>query len=108
MRNLVPDPALDERQRIERQRSALPIAAHKAEIERFMENPEEYGRVLIVEGETGCGKTTQLVQFVWDFMSDQYNAGKCSPGLIGCTQPRYVNVLHIHFLQGGISTPLSF
>lgn len=37
--------------------------------------------VLIVQGETGSGKTTQIVQYL-------YEAGYARDGLIGCTQPR--------------------
>lgn len=41
-------------------------------------------QVLIVEGETGSGKTTQIPQYL-------YEAGFCADGKkIGCTQPRRV------------------
>ncbi len=37
--------------------------------------------VVIVVGETGSGKTTQLAQFF-------YEDGYCQHGIVGCTQPR--------------------
>ena len=44
--------------------------------------------VVIVVGETGSGKTTQLTQFL-------YEDGYCSFGLVGCTQPRRVAAMSV-------------
>jgi pre-mRNA-splicing factor ATP-dependent RNA helicase DHX38/PRP16 len=44
--------------------------------------------VVIVIGETGSGKTTQLAQFL-------YEDGYCSNGIIGCTQPRRVAAMSV-------------
>jgi pre-mRNA-splicing factor ATP-dependent RNA helicase DHX38/PRP16 len=44
--------------------------------------------VVIVVGETGSGKTTQLAQFL-------YEDGYCAYGLIGCTQPRRVAAMSV-------------
>lgn len=44
--------------------------------------------VLIVIGETGSGKTTQLGQFL-------YEEGYCKNGIIGCTQPRRVAAMSV-------------
>lgn len=44
--------------------------------------------VVIVVGETGSGKTTQLAQFL-------YEDGYCTYGLIGCTQPRRVAAMSV-------------
>jgi pre-mRNA-splicing factor ATP-dependent RNA helicase DHX38/PRP16 len=46
------------------------------------------GLVVIVVGETGSGKTTQLAQFL-------YEDGYCTHGLIGCTQPRRVAAMSV-------------
>ncbi len=55
----------------------LPISDHAGEIMRAIRsNP-----VVIVSGDTGSGKTTQLPKIAM-------NAGCGSAGLIGCTQPR--------------------
>ena len=58
---------------------ALPIAARRADIVRAIrENP-----VVIVTGETGSGKTTQIPKMCIE-------AGRGLDGRIGCTQPRRV------------------
>ncbi|KJA29090.1 hypothetical protein HYPSUDRAFT_127853, partial [Hypholoma sublateritium FD-334 SS-4] len=44
--------------------------------------------VVIVVGETGSGKTTQLAQFL-------YEDGFCQHGLVGCTQPRRVAAMSV-------------
>ncbi len=44
--------------------------------------------VVIVVGETGSGKTTQLAQFL-------YEDGYCTHGLVGCTQPRRVAAMSV-------------
>lgn len=44
--------------------------------------------MVIVIGETGSGKTTQLAQFL-------YEDGYCTNGLVGCTQPRRVAAMSV-------------
>ena len=56
---------------------ALPITAHREEILGAIKQHQ----VLIIAGETGSGKTTQLPKFCLE-------AGYGLRGLIGCTQPR--------------------
>ncbi|MFZ7128291.1 MAG: ATP-dependent RNA helicase HrpA [Desulfobacterales bacterium] len=75
--------------RIRRQREAdrphpgllpdLPITARRNEIVRAIRNHQ----VVIVSGETGSGKTTQLPKFCLE-------AGRGMDGWIGCTQPRRI------------------
>ena len=48
----------------------------------------KYFIVVVVVGETGSGKTTQLAQFF-------YEDGYCAHGLIGCTQPRRVAAMSV-------------
>ncbi len=43
---------------------------------------------MVVIGETGSGKTTQLTQFL-------YEDGYCQNGMIGCTQPRRVAAMSV-------------
>ena len=46
-------------------------------------------QVLIIEGETGSGKTTQIPQYLYE---DGYTAKKLK---IGCTQPRRVAAMSV-------------
>ena len=43
---------------------------------------------MVVVGETGSGKTTQLAQYL-------YEDGYCTFGLVGCTQPRRVAAMSV-------------
>ena len=45
-------------------------------------------QVLVVIGETGSGKTTQMTQYLAE-------AGYTSKGKIGCTQPRRVDAMSV-------------
>ena len=58
---------------------ALPIYARRQEIVDTVSQQQ----VTILIGETGCGKSTQLVQYLYD-------AHFGSKGIIACTQPRKV------------------
>ncbi len=58
---------------------ALPIARHA---ERIVEQIRDH-QVLVLAGETGSGKTTQLPKLC-------LAAGRGTAGLIGCTQPRRI------------------
>ena len=58
---------------------ALPISSHRDEILDTLKR----NQVIIVAGETGSGKTTQLPKFCLE-------AGRGTRGLIGCTQPRRI------------------
>ncbi len=56
---------------------ALPIAAHAEELVDLIRRHQ----VVVVAGETGSGKTTQLPKLC-------LQAGRGAAGMIGCTQPR--------------------
>ena len=60
----------------------LPITAHADAIEQSL----RYHQVIIVCGDTGSGKTTQLPKIA-------LKAGRGSRGIIGCTQPRRLAAL---------------
>ncbi|KAI3804075.1 hypothetical protein L1987_32245 [Smallanthus sonchifolius] len=71
---------LSRRQKIEQQRRSLPIAS----VEKRLVEEVRKNDTLIIVGETGSGKTTQLPQYL-------YNGGFChNGGIIGITQPRRV------------------
>ena len=69
---------------IQEQRSQLPIFAEEQSImEAIKGNP-----VVIICGETGSGKTTQVPQFLYE--AGYGNRSSSNPGLIAVTQPRRV------------------
>ena len=70
---------------IEEKRKSLPVYQYR---ETFLEAVAEY-QILIIVGETGSGKTTQLPQYL-------YEAGYCKTGVkVGCTQPRRVAAMSV-------------
>ncbi|EHL00416.1 putative Pre-mRNA-splicing factor ATP-dependent RNA helicase prp22 [Glarea lozoyensis 74030] len=69
---------------IKAQRESLPVFTFRNQlIEAIQQNP-----ILVVVGETGSGKTTQITQYLAE-------AGFTSSGIIGCTQPRRVAALSV-------------
>jgi pre-mRNA-splicing factor ATP-dependent RNA helicase DHX16 len=72
-------------QSIDDVRKSLPVYEWR---EKFLEAVKEY-QVLIIEGETGSGKTTQLPQYL-------HESGWTKNGMkIGCTQPRRVAAMSV-------------
>lgn len=57
----------------------LPVVQYKQELLEALTSHQ----VIIVEGDTGSGKTTQLPKFCLEFLADK-------KGVIGCTQPRRI------------------
>ena len=75
------------------QRSSLPIKAQRESLPIFRLRDELIGafrdnQILVVIGETGSGKTTQMTQYLAE-------AGYTSKGRIGCTQPRRVAAMSV-------------
>ncbi|RDW77094.1 putative pre-mRNA splicing factor ATP-dependent RNA helicase PRP16 [Coleophoma cylindrospora] len=69
---------------LKEQREFLPAFAVREDLLRVIRD----NQVVIVVGETGSGKTTQLTQFL-------YEDGYAGIGLIGCTQPRRVAAMSV-------------
>ncbi|XP_047180818.1 DExH-box ATP-dependent RNA helicase DExH6-like [Vigna umbellata] len=67
-------------------RSKLPIASFKDVITSTVESHQ----VVLISGETGCGKTTQVPQFILDHMW-----GKGEVCKIVCTQPRRISATSV-------------
>ncbi|WOK99561.1 DExH-box ATP-dependent RNA helicase DExH6 [Canna indica] len=67
-------------------RAKLPIASFKDVITSTLEN----NQVVLISGETGCGKTTQVPQYLLDYMWDKGEDCK-----IICTQPRRISAISV-------------
>lgn len=49
-------------------------------------------QVVVVSGETGCGKTTQLPQYILESEIEAARGASCS---IICTQPRRISAMSV-------------
>lgn len=49
-------------------------------------------QVVIISGETGCGKTTQIPQFILESEVESVRGAACS---IICTQPRRISAMSV-------------
>ncbi|KAK2461815.1 hypothetical protein APHAL10511_006278 [Amanita phalloides] len=73
-------------QRMLAQRNQLPIARYRSQILDVL----ELSQVLVLSGETGCGKSTQVPAFV---LEDQLSRGRhCK---IYCTEPRRISAISL-------------
>ncbi|KAH7159744.1 P-loop containing nucleoside triphosphate hydrolase protein [Dactylonectria estremocensis] len=69
---------------IKDQRESLPVYVFRSQLIKAVHE----NQILIVVGETGSGKTTQLTQYLAE-------AGFANDGIIGCTQPRRVAAMSV-------------
>ena len=69
---------------LKEQREYLPAFACREDLLKTIRE----NQVVVVVGETGSGKTTQLGQFL-------YEDGYCQYGIVGCTQPRRVAAMSV-------------
>lgn len=69
---------------IQHQRRSLPVFAVRQELLNVIRE----NSVVIIVGETGSGKTTQLTQYLHEDGYSRY-------GIIGCTQPRRVAAMSV-------------
>ncbi|XP_054901731.1 ATP-dependent DNA/RNA helicase DHX36 [Poeciliopsis prolifica] len=69
-------------------REKLPSYGKKEDLVQLINS----NRVLVVSGETGCGKTTQVTQFILD---DHISRGRGSTCRVVCTQPRRISAISV-------------
>ncbi|KAM0346702.1 hypothetical protein ACHAPU_005415 [Fusarium lateritium] len=69
---------------IKDQRESLPVFTFRNQLIKAVHE----NQIMIVVGETGSGKTTQLTQYLAE-------AGFANDGIIGCTQPRRVAAMSV-------------
>jgi HrpA-like RNA helicase len=67
-------------------RAALPITAMKQELCDAIDQ----NQALVIIGETGSGKTTQLPQYLVELLGLTTSSSSQSRKMVGCTQPRRV------------------
>ena len=72
------------RQKIGNQRMSLPVYQCRRDLVRIIRDHQ----IIVVVGETGSGKTTQLTQYLMEEGYHKY-------GMIGCTQPRRVAAVSV-------------
>ncbi|EZG67536.1 RNA helicase [Gregarina niphandrodes] len=74
----------DRRRKMEAERRLLPVYKFRAQLlKAIRDNP-----VVVIVGETGSGKTTQIPQYL-------HEVGYSRMGMIGCTQPRRVAAMSV-------------
>nr|CAI5848255.1 unnamed protein product [Callosobruchus analis] len=69
-------------------RERLPSYTKRKEILRLIED----NQVILISGETGCGKTTQVAQFILDDYIEKKKGSMCK---IICTQPRRISAIAV-------------
>jgi ATP-dependent RNA helicase DHX57 len=67
-------------------RANLPASASREEVVRAVDGSP----VVVLSGETGCGKSTQVPQFILESAIDKRAGGSCN---IVCTQPRRISAI---------------
>lgn len=76
---------LSEREAMAKDRASLPIYPYREDLIQAVEDHQ----VVVIVGETGSGKTTQIPQYMWE-------AGFAKgDSKIGCTQPRRVAAMSV-------------
>ncbi|XP_028919858.1 ATP-dependent RNA helicase DHX29 isoform X1 [Ornithorhynchus anatinus] len=76
-------------QRLLKERQQLPVFKHRNSIVETLKRH----RVVVVAGETGSGKSTQVPHFLLeDLLLNEWGSGKCN---IVCTQPRRISAVSL-------------
>ncbi|XP_074594607.1 ATP-dependent RNA helicase l(1)G0007 [Brevipalpus obovatus] len=83
------DDKLSDREKIRRQRESLPVFSAKRSLMKIIADHQ----IVIIVGETGSGKTTQLTQYLHEEGYTCSEKGK--ERIVGCTQPRRVAAMSV-------------
>eukprot|EP00752_Nemacystus_decipiens_P002894 g2693.t1 len=88
---------LDRRREVESTAQSRQMIAQRRSLPAYLQREDivdtiRDNQVVVLSGETGCGKTTQVPQFVLDDLIDQGDGGKCN---IICTQPRRISAVGV-------------
>ncbi|XP_050302457.1 ATP-dependent DNA/RNA helicase DHX36-like [Anthonomus grandis grandis] len=75
-------------QRMQKVRKNLPSMDKKDEILDMIQK----NQITVISGETGCGKTTQVAQFILDHYISTSRGSECK---IICTQPRRISAISV-------------
>ncbi|CAM9374539.1 unnamed protein product, partial [Pylaiella littoralis] len=88
---------MDERREVENTKRSRKIMAQRRMLPAYRQREDivetiRNNQAVVLSGETGCGKTTQVPQFVLDSFIDRGKGGKCN---IICTQPRRISAVGV-------------
>lgn len=73
---------------IERTRTSLPVWDYQQQVMQALDEND----FVVISGETGCGKTTQVPQFIFDELTRRDEGDKCN---LVCTQPRRIAAISV-------------
>ncbi|XP_041981256.1 putative ATP-dependent RNA helicase DHX57 [Aricia agestis] len=90
-RRWVEKPDNDRYNRMMNSRKKLPAWNKRQEILQAMQKSQ----VIVISGETGCGKSTQVPQYILDDWLDHFNHGGRDHVEIICTQPRRISAIGV-------------
>ncbi|XP_049831543.1 ATP-dependent RNA helicase DHX30-like isoform X1 [Schistocerca gregaria] len=79
---------LERRMKMGSRKSELPIYQFREQLLELLEN----NRVLIIRGETGCGKSTQVPQFIFDDWIKKGHGSECT---VVVTEPRRIAAISL-------------
>lgn len=82
----VPPKPIQITPQIAKTRNNLPIASYRQQLLQMIQN----NRVIVVSGETGSGKTTQVPQYIMEFCTETN-----TPCRIVCAQPRRLSAVSV-------------
>ncbi|CAH0400043.1 unnamed protein product [Chilo suppressalis] len=84
-------PSNDRYNKMMHTRRKLPAWQKRSDILNAMKKSQ----VIVISGETGCGKSTQVPQYILDNWLDNFNKGGLQHVEIVCTQPRRISAIGV-------------